>query len=327
MNSSDYYGLKSPAFKDRSGWLAVFGASELVLALICLGFMLSMIVAARSFETQRVHSSLKVLAILAVMYGVLCLAFIAGAIGTFIHRNWGRVLMVIVSAFWLGIGVFSTAIAAASQAFVPPNQRQTRYVLVVGLVIVAFCMVVIPAIFLRFYTLTSVKAIFRATVRPAASQIPVSIWIAAGFMILSADTLWGTSHFFPIFTFFGLILTGKMAQELMLIRAALDAVICALFLKRDANSWRAAVWLTIISGASNLVTNLLRSPQEIYARAPWVHPERLRMSSFWFSSTYRFGVTTALTFAYLLLLIYTRKHFAAATPERVEEHGSAFSPQ
>ena len=95
----------------------------------------------------------------------------------------------------------------------------------------------------------------------------------------------------------------------MLLRAACDAVLCAFFLKRDFRSWHAMVWITVVFGASNLVSNTLRTPQQFYAHASWAHPERMNPSSFWFSNGYRLGGTFLLTLSFLLLLLYTRRHF------------------
>ena len=102
----------------------------------------------------------------------------------------------------------------------------------------------------------------------------------------------------------------------MLLRAACDAVLCAFFLKRDFRSWHAMV---VVFGASNLVSNTLRTPQQFYAHASWAHPERMNPSSFWFSNGYRLGGTFLLTLAFLLLLLYTRRHFQQDEAEPVNE--------
>ena len=293
--------MKAPQ-KSRSGWLIVFGIAEALLAFFCIVIGIA-ILAMRSDSHAAAQVSAKGLAVIAAIYGVLGLAFVAGSVGTLMHSNWGRLVMICLSALWLGIGLLSLLSILGAAVFTQSYLRQNSAGLQVVVVMIGLFMVVTPGIFLRFYTLPSVKAAFLPSLRPPAPRLPVSIWIAAGLIIFGAVTMWATSQFLPLFTFFGLIFTGKVGRELMLLRAACDAVLCAFFLKRDFRSWRAMVWITVVFGASNLVTNVIRTPRQIYAHASWAHPERMNPSSFWFSNTYRLGGTFVLTLAFLLLLL------------------------
>lgn len=317
MNNIDYYGLKSPQ-KSRSGWLIVFGVLEAFLAFVCVLIAIA-IMAARSDSHTTAQVPTKGLAMIATMYGVVGLTFVAGSVGTLMRSNWGRLVMVFLSVCWLGIGVLSLVSFLGAAVFMQTGLRGNSAGLQMVVVMIGLFMVITPGIFLRFYTLPSVKAAFQLPLRPPAPRLPVSIWIAAGLIIFGAVTMWATSQFLPLFTFFGLIFTGKVGRELMLLRAACDAVLCAFFLKRDLRSWRAMVWITVVSGASNLVTNVIRTPQQIYAHASWAHPERMNPSSFWFSNTYRLGGTFVLTLAFLLLLLYARRHFQLDDAEPVKQ--------
>lgn len=108
----------SPAYKDRSTGLTVFGIFTLLLGGVCALFVPLMLVgqmaAARANQPQAGPATLLPAMIL---YGGLAIALVWLGIGSMMARRWARALLLIFSWTWLIAGL----IGAASAILVMPH--------------------------------------------------------------------------------------------------------------------------------------------------------------------------------------------------------------
>lgn len=101
--------------------------------------------------------------------------FAAAGIGSIQARNWARILMIVLSSLWLAFGTLGTVGVivimplmmrqqetilrqnpAAQAGQLPPNFM--TIIMVISIIFQVFIMVLLPLIFLLFYTRKNVKA-------------------------------------------------------------------------------------------------------------------------------------------------------------------------
>jgi hypothetical protein len=99
-----------------------------------------------------------------LQYGLMAAVFITAGIGSIRCKNWARILMLVVGGFWLACGLFGTlimvfilpAIMRQQPVHVAPGIQDA---IVVGTItFMAVLMILLPAIFLFFYSRKSVRA-------------------------------------------------------------------------------------------------------------------------------------------------------------------------
>src|SRR5262249_13593055 len=102
------------------------------------------------------------------------------------------------------------------------------------------------------------------------------------------------------------------ARMLYVIMGVAWLVLAWRFWRRDIRAWRIILILTILFAFSNLVTNLFRSPIDLYRAA---HLQTVmgvpvtQLKGFTISKVYRLSVGFVFSALFLLLLFYTRRHF------------------
>ena len=160
---------QSPAsFKNRRGWLIAFGVFEILIACLCLLVVgLTMVGLVALSHTKRPPGGPELSTALAVsvflFYGGLAALFLVLGVGSIKCKNWARIGSQAVSGFWLFAGivisfflVFVIPAVIEQQGKIPPVQR--RHVVIAMVLFAVVLMVLLPAIFLVFYSLKSVRA-------------------------------------------------------------------------------------------------------------------------------------------------------------------------
>ncbi len=320
-----------PSYKNRRGWLIAFGVIEILLGcffIFMIGFSAYAFFgppAARmppGAMSAGPISRTTVMVFMGVQYGVLAAVFITGGIGSIRCRNWARILMLAVSALWLGLGVLVTLVMAFT--FPVIMRRQPASVLlgmqhaIMAAILIASTtfMVFLPAVFLFFYSRKSVKATCLAWPgaegAPAGageSALPVplailGVWEGLGVLAVCAVL------FMQVALVFGVIVHGAGAVLILLAHSLLSGYAAWSIFRRKVIGWNISMLKTAFWTISFAVT-YLRHPDLLHMyRDMGINIGALRMYEEFpqFLPILWVGVLLGLT-GLLVFLLYTRKYF------------------
>jgi len=314
-----------PPYKNQRGWLIAFGVVEI---LIACAFLLMLLFSAIMFFgplASRIASGpfspAAMMAFTGLQYALMAAVFLTGGIGSIRCKNWARILMLVVSGFWLGIGLLTTLIMAFAvptilkqqPGNVPPGIQHA--VLVVVITFMAVLMVLLPAVFLFFYSRKSVKAtcLPQAGAQPAggppAPELPIPLAILGVWQALGALYMFAALFMRATFVF-GFVLHGAAASLFLLTFSVLNGCAAWAILRQRLIGWNIALFMAGF-GTINLVVTYLRRPDLLQLFREVGYSERtLRiyeqfpqfLAIFWVAMI--IGVT-----AFLVFLLYTRKFF------------------
>ena len=172
-------------YSDRRGWIIAFGVIEILIGLCCL--LLAVFVSLfflRAENTGQIPGQASTAGMVfgGGIYLLFAAFFFAGAIGSFRCKNWARLLMLVGSGAWMVFGLIGAVViflvmpkAMATRASMPPSGE--HLIMGVALGIEGVFGVLLPLVFLIFYSRKSVKATFLTrgrTPAPAAAPEPQS---------------------------------------------------------------------------------------------------------------------------------------------------------
>jgi len=321
-------------YKNRRGWLIAFGVAEILIAcflLLCVALMAValLILPSRPFAEQTAMSRLAVMIAATLFYGGAAAFFLTAGIGSIQRRNWARILMLVGSGFWLAIGVLGTLFILLffpalmrQEGRIPPEAQQG--VLIVIIAILGFFMVLMPAVFLVFYSRKSVKATCLASRAEHVSAPVVSASLKpklpAPVLVLA---LWEGLGIFAVFAFvmvratvvFGVVLHGAAAFLMLCGFSALAGSAAWFIYQRRLIGWFIALIKVLFGLASTITTlaghdimqlyremGLSEAQLRIYERFPQLNP------LVW-------GWSLLVMTALLGFILYTRKFFLPARTE------------
>lgn len=148
--------------RNRRPWLIGFGAAEILIAgLLLLISAAQLWTGMLPWHFPLPSASDKIFAF--IFYGGLGLWFSAIGVGSIQCRNWARIAMLVVSGVWLAAGAASTLFISflipkimQYQGGVPLASRRRIYDMTIGGLV--FFLILMPVVFLVFYSGKSVKA-------------------------------------------------------------------------------------------------------------------------------------------------------------------------
>lgn len=247
-------------YKDRSAGMVFFGALELLMALLCLmGLALVVMgLAMRSAVPQGAPSypAYSLVPSLAV-YPLIAAFFAAMGLGSIWPRRWARTLMLIASCLWLITGVvvvlfFVFLMPDLFQRLSQMEGSDAQTAEMMGTIqgcmalFMGLFYVVLPGIFLTFYSGSNVKATFEA-------RDPVTRWtdrcptpvLALSLVLGYAAVSMLITALFGAVPVFGRVLTGLPAILLMVVLAGMLAVLSRAAYRLEPWSWwaTAGFWL------------------------------------------------------------------------------------
>ncbi len=288
--------MPTTEFKSRRTGLIVFGILEIIIGLIYLVPMGALMLPA---VTQAVPDAVMAIAILAA----LAIVSIWLGIGTLMGRRWARALSLLVAWDWLAVGLLMLVYSL----FAPDMST--------GMLGVFIFITLVAAMFVFFYGSKNVKATFEARdphIRwTDKCPLPVlALSLAYGLTTLSA--LIGTYTNTPI-PFFGTLLTGLASQVYYLLQLGLAAYLAWGTYKLTRNAWLISVGLTVLFGASAVVSYSTIDMTTLYRamNVPYDQIELMRQQG-WGTDriAFIFGVLSILWLGYL---VYVKKYFTGAS--------------
>jgi len=317
------------AYKSRRGWLIAFGVIEILMACIFLLMILFSVIAILGPAAAKIPSGAMspraLMVFVGLQYGLLTAVFFTGGIGSIRCKNWARIFMLVVSGLWLGLGLMGTLMMAF---IVPTIMRQQagnlppgmRHATVVGIItVMTALMVLLPAIFLFFYSRKSVRETClaqkaaqvptRAVGGTPAPGLPVPLAILGVWQALGVFSVFATL-FMQVAIVFGVVLHGAAAFLVLLTFSILSGYAAWAIFRQKLIGWKIALFIAGFGTISMLVSyvrrpDLLQLFQEIgytdqtlriYEQFPQL------LSVFWV------GLIVMMT-VFLVFLLYTRKFF------------------
>ncbi|MFZ0772647.1 MAG: hypothetical protein WCA49_21370 [Candidatus Sulfotelmatobacter sp.] len=288
----------APAYKDRSTGLSIYGIVEIILgalAALMVPFMLLGAVFSRKMAGGPLPAG-------SYVNGICTYAFVAAllitlGIGSIRARRWAWALNLILSWFWLIVGVIATvamtifmpAIFAASfrqaAARTPDAPVMPTGVIAVILtfiiVFLSIFFVILPIAFLLFYRRKDVE-------ETCKQRDPVDRWTdRCPLPVLAVSLLFGTGAAYylllavttPLMPFFGRYLTGLAGTAALLAVAGIDVFLAyALYRLRLAGWWLAVSALALRMISSTLTfrgAGLLQA----YSKMGWSETQLQMMSA------------------------------------------------
>lgn len=257
----------TPAYKDRSTGLLIFGVFTMLLGCL-MGLFALLMVAGQMVAAQTNPPSANISMILPVvaMYGCLAVALIWLGIGSLQARRWARALLLVFSWSWLVIGVFAMIAMALMMPMMlatissnaPPGQPPIPALAVVIpiFLILGFGFIVLPAIWTFFYRSRHVKAtceirdpITRWTDACPLPVLAICLWLILGLVMMLLMPL--TMH--GVMPFFGNFLTGVPGTLYCLALGAVWAYAAWALYRLQTSGW----WLILIALALMMISGWL----------------------------------------------------------------------
>ena len=316
-------------YKRRRGWLIAFGVIEILIGCFFLLLILFSILAFVGPTAAPMPSGPisphALMALLGLQYGLLSAVFFAGAIGSIRCKNWARILMLVISGLWLAFGLVSTLVLA----FILPTVLQQHpsnlpsaalHAILVGVIAVeTVVMVLLPAIFLFFYSRPSVRAtclaqkaaqaatpVAGATPSPA---LPVPLVILVVWQGFSAFSIFA-ALLMRVAILFGVVVHGATASLVFLTHCVLSGYAAWAIFRRKLIGWQIALFTTSFWAISCLVGSVRRPNLLQLLREMGFGDEALRFyEQFPRLLPLVWVVSIVVMIGFLVFLLYTRKFF------------------
>lgn len=251
--------VPSPAFKNRSTGLTVFGILTIMLGCAA-SLMVLLMLAATAMNAKNPNvppTPVSSVVFVASMYAVLAVVLVWLGIGSMMARRWARALLLIYSWSWLVMGIivaitmgfflphtFANLPAQPGQPALPPEA--VTIMTIVMMVFSSIFFVLLPAIWVFFYRSPHVKA-------TCEMRDPVQRWTDACPLPVLALCLWLSFGvpcmllmpvlYHGVVPFFGVLLTGVPGSLYYMAAAALWAYCAWRLYKLDVRGW----WLILIA--------------------------------------------------------------------------------
>jgi hypothetical protein len=328
MDSTLPVAVPSP-YKSRRGWLIAFGIIEI---LIGCGFLGMIVFSAFAFlgpaadkMASGAMSPRALMAFMSLEYGLLAAVFFAGGIGSIQCKNWARILMLVVSGLWLGVGLIVTLFLAfviptimrQHSGKIPPGTQHAAMVVI--FTVMAVLTVLLPAIFLFFYSRQSVKATCLAQNAAqvatagaggiAAPGLPVPLAILGVWQALGAISVFAFM-FLRVNVLFGVVVHGAAAVLFLLPLSVLGGYAAWAIFQQKLIGWQIALIIGCLGMISTLVT-FLRHPDLAQLYREMGSSDQTSRFNEQFPQFLPFIWVGSIVMGtvYLIFVLYTRKYF------------------
>lgn len=269
----------APTYKDRSTGLTLFGVGQIILGILAaLMIPLAMVGILISRNAPGGPTSPRHMIPALATYLFVAVVLLSLGVGSIQAKRWARALTLIISWYWLAVGVLVTILltavlpvtvrSAMAQAqhnmggapAAPIPTGVMAVILTVIIVMAAFFLVLIPIAFVIFYSRSDVAEtcrhrdpVERWTDRAPMPVIGSSVVLAFGaaYMLVVGVTT-------PLFPFFGRYLTGVAGTACFVGLAALDTYLAYALYRLQSSGW----WLAISTLSVRVVSMVMT-----YARA------------------------------------------------------------
>lgn len=264
----------TPAHKDRTLGLIIFGVVSILIGACCallvplmfLSVALSETVTGGGVDVRSAWSA-------SALYGFMAAVFVWLGIGSIRARRWARELLLSLSWIWLMTGICSIVIGilvvpavvgkTGVDTGIPPEMTMIVMLVIFGLI--GSLYVVLPALFVLFYRSPHVAATCRARhpdpqwvdACPRRLLTLMVVWVL---FAVSALLMPAYNFFFP---FFGIVLTGVVGATLWALVLAVCVALAVGTCRKAPWAWWGGLALTLVFTLSSALVTLRLDLSEI----------------------------------------------------------------
>ena len=306
-------------FKDRKGWLVVFGVIQILLGVICAMFIPFMIFSILVLKNagQPTNSGMALQS--CFLYLLLAVMFIWLGIGSIMARRWARALTLIYSWLWLISGICGLiymilAIPVMRQQMSQKDASDGLVIVIIAIMMafIALIVVVLPGVLVMFYRGKNVKwtCEHRDPQTRWTDKCPLPV------LAVSFISGWGalTMLFWGVFgcpmPFFGHIIQGLPGFGLSLLSALLLAYAVWGAYKLDTKAWWTFLVVIIAWLASSAMTFTPEGLMEFYEKMGYLDRQiellKKMIGSIYIQMAVLFGVSSLALIGYM---IYIKRYF------------------
>jgi uncharacterized membrane protein len=289
---------EAAAYKDRSTGLTIFGIIEIILGALAalmapvtlLGAVFSRKLAGGAMPAGTYASGI-------CSYTFAAVLLVTLGIGSIRARRWAWALNLILSWFWLIIGVVATvamtvfmprifAAAFRQTAAQTPNAPPLptgvfAVILTFVIVFLSFFLVVLPLAFLLFYRRKDVEETCkrrdpaeRWTDRCPLPVLAVSLVLGSSavyFLLMAVTT--------PFIAFFGRYLTGLPGAAVLVVMAGIDCFVAIMLYRVRLAGWWLAVCVLVLRMISVILTFRRADLLQAYSKLGWSDAQLQQMKA------------------------------------------------
>jgi uncharacterized membrane protein len=319
-------------YRDRSTGLQVFGVIQIILGvLVALFIPMVLLGAVMSRKMTGTAMPMGTYLMTCLTYGALAIVLITLGIGSIRARRWAWALTLILSWFWLIIGVLATVLitamlpssfasglskaAAANPGAGGLPTGITAVILTFVIVLLAVFLVAIPLAFVLFYRRNDVETTCkgRDPVERWTDRCPLPVLAASLIFAGAASYYFFLSFTTPLVPFFGKYLTGVPGATGCLVLAAVDSFLAVWFFRVRLLGW----WVGIVSLALRAISAAITFARgdllQAYSRLGWKQAQLEMMSR---SPVLRGHIVLWWSLVYLLVglgyMVWIKRYFHAA---------------
>jgi len=271
---SEFVPEITPAHKDRTAGLIIFGVVSILIGGFCalliplmfLSVALSETVTGGGVDVRSASSA-------SALYGFMAAVFVWLGIGSIRAHRWARELLLSLSWIWLLTGICSMVIGilvvpavvggTGVDTGIPPEMTMIVMLVIFGLI--GSLYVVLPALFVLFYRSPHVAAICRARhpdpqwvdACPRRLLTLMVVWVL---FAVSALLMPAYNFFFP---FFGIVLTGVVGATLWALVLAVCVALAVGTCRKAPWAWWGGLALTLVFTLSSALVTLRLDLSEI----------------------------------------------------------------
>ncbi len=290
----------APAYADRGTGLTIFGIVQIILGL--LAALMVPLIALSAFMSRLVPNGG---AMRPSQYISVCATYLFAAavlialgIGSVQMKRWARALTLVISWYWLIIGVLITTLFTAVLPVITRSAMRAQanaagtasgevptgvmaVILTLVIVFIAFFLIVVPIAFVLFYSRKDVAEtcrrrdpVERWTDRAPLPVLGVSMVFFTGalYMLLVGVTT-------PLFPFFGKYLTGLPGAACFLVLAAIDLYLAIGLFRLKSIAWWLAIITIPVRILSMALTYGIADLMQAYSKMGWSDSQLQKINS------------------------------------------------
>ena len=316
----------TPAFKDRTLGLIIFGVVSILIGVVCaLLVPLSLVAVALSGSAAGPGVDYRSALSASALYTVMAVVFVWLGIGSIRARRWARELLLSISWIWLLTGICTLLICVlvvpgvmrqlgAAEAL-PPELMLLVVLVTIG--VIGLLYVVLPGLFVLFYRSPHVAATCRVR-HPGPQWIddcPQKLLTLTVVWVLAAVSVLLMPAYDFIFPFFGTLLTGAAGAALWALVLAVCVALAVGSCRRAPWAWWSGVALTFTAALSSTVTVLRYDLAEVTTLMNLPEEQVSLIVALGLPDGWPMALITALVWGtFVAYLMSLRRFFAPASP-------------
>jgi hypothetical protein len=313
--------VENLSFKDRKVRLVILGTLQIIFggfcALMVPLMIFGMVISAAYGKGAAEGVSLRAMIPGILLYLALAVWFIWVGIGSVMVRRWARALILVSSWLWLICGLCGlvwmlTVIPNMYEKMGESSQMPKAAITVVKYVMTVFLAViyvVIPGIFVLFYSGKDVKATceYRDPQERWTDKCPLPVLAVSLVSAVWAVSILSVGIYGWTVPFFGSILSGMAGAIIILVLALVLAYIARGAYKLDVKAWWCALLVHVGWSFSAIITFSTVGMEEFYKKMNFSGQQLgiiKQSGTLWGSSMGLFlGFWAVVVLAYLILII------------------------